>query len=479
MLLAVAQFAVTPPCALAMPTQKELAEVQPLVNELMSSLVKDLKAKKITAAEVGDGAMAFVDEAESLAAKFTLLKSAVSYYTKSKDYDKAADAIDSILELVPDIPPKALYEITSKATANASPRLVALNNMAKNRTAAMSKLKTIEKELKKNPGDTGLKRMHAELLAATGDWESALKEFAMLGGAIGKQASADADATGDSSELAEFWWNYKPVVAEAKDAIRQHASGLYRNAIEEGNLSGLKKTLAEKRIAEVEGQVASGSGPKRMAVLNAKLKKGLVGYWQFDGNANDATKNRNNGTEHGVVPTADRYGNAKGAYNFSGSGYVEVPDAPTLNMTQAMTLTVWIKPTRWWGDWIAVVQKGTQKQVCYQMEINAQNFVAFRWSGWLVRCQQQVAELNKWQQVVITYERGANTCLYRNGVLIGKSQFNEPLPHYSGSLYIGYDPLGGDEYFFGDMDDVRLYNRALSEKEVQELYKAESAGVGK
>jgi len=39
--------------------------------------------------------------------------------------------------------------------------------------------------------------------------------------------------------------------------------------------------------------------------------------------------------------------------------------------------------------------------------------------------------------------------------------------------------LGGDEYFFGDMDDVRLYNRALSEKEVQELYKAESAGVGK
>ena len=41
-------------------------------------------------------------------------------------------------------------------------------------------------------------------------------------------------------------------------------------------------------------------------------------------------------------------------------------------------------------------------------------------------------------------------------------------------LLIGYDPFGEPEYFIGDMDDVRLFNRALSEKEIQELYKAEA-----
>lgn len=237
-----------------MPTQKEVAEVQPLVNELMSPLVKDFKAKKISDAEVGDGAMAFVEEAESLPAKFALLKGAVSYYAKGKEYDKAADAINSILELVPDIPPKALYEITSKAVANAasnsSPRLLAINNVAKKRNAAVSKLKEIENELKKKPRDADLKRAHAELVAATGDWEAALKEFAALGGEIGSMALADTDATGDSSALADFWWNYKPFAVEAKDAIRQHAVAFYRNALEEGNLSGLKKSLADAKYTK-------------------------------------------------------------------------------------------------------------------------------------------------------------------------------------------------------------------------------------
>lgn len=93
----------------AMPSQAEIDNVQPLVSELMRPLVKDFKAKKKLAAEVGDGAVELVAEANSDAAKFVLLKGAVYYYTRAKAYDKAADAIESIMELVPDIPPKALY----------------------------------------------------------------------------------------------------------------------------------------------------------------------------------------------------------------------------------------------------------------------------------------------------------------------------------------------------------------------------------
>ena len=239
----------------AMPSQAELDNVQPLVNELMGPLVKDFKAKKKLAVEVGDGAVELVAEANSEAAKFVLLKGAVSYYARAKAYDKAADTIESIMELVPDIPPKTLYEITSKAAASATvknaPRLVALNKSAQKRAAVATRLASVKAQLRKTPADLKLIRQHAELLAAMGKWETAFAEFAKLGGEIGKMATADADAMGEGTELADFWWNYTPTASEAKDAIRSHAASLYQKALDHVELDGLKRTLAERRIAEV------------------------------------------------------------------------------------------------------------------------------------------------------------------------------------------------------------------------------------
>ena len=239
----------------AMPSQAEIDNVQPLVNELMGPLVKDFKAKKKLAVEVGDGAVELVAESNSDAAKFVLLKGAVFYYTRAKAYDKTADAIESIMELVPDIPPKALYEITSKAAASATvknaSRLVALNKSAQKRAAVATRLASVKTQLRKTPADLKLIRQHAELLAAMGKWETALAEFAKLGGEIGRRATADAEAMGEGTELADFWWNYTPMAPEAKDAIRSHSVSLYQKALDHGELDGLKRTLAERRIAEV------------------------------------------------------------------------------------------------------------------------------------------------------------------------------------------------------------------------------------
>ena len=82
-------------------------------------------------------------------------------------------------------------------------------------------------------------------------------------------------------------------------------------------------------------------------------------------------------------------------------------------------------------------------------------------------------ELNKWHHVALTYESGKRVCFYCDGVQIGNRKASRDLPPNNNSLVIGYDPFDCDEYFEGDMDDVRLFNRALSEKEIQELYKAE------
>ena len=209
--------------------------------------------------------------------------------------------------------------------------------------------------------------------------------------------------------------------------------------------------------------------------LSVGLEGALVGYWTFDGNANDATMNRNNGTLHGVTQAEDRHGNANKAYRFNGSSYIEVPHSETLNMTHAITMTAWIKPQSWWANqWIVVMQKGDQRNVNYQfaMRIDDKVFLCGVAQG---KCEKLGLELNKWQQVALTYESGKSLCLYRDGVQIGTWKFGQDLQPNNGRLLIGYDPFWSSEYFIGDMDDVRLFNRALSEKEIEELYKAEAS----
>lgn len=466
----------------AMPSQKELSEVQPLVSELMRPLVKDYKAKKKTAAEVGDRAMEFVAEANTQAAKFVLLKGAVHYYALAKEYDKAADAIESIMKLVPDLPPKALYEITSKAvssvTAKTAPRLFDLNKSAKDRMAVATRLKAVEKDLKSTPADLKLVRMHAELTAAAGDWDEALVEFAKLGGAIGQMAKAESEATGTSAELADFWWNFKPTTAEAKDAIREHAVSLYRKAIDKDELDGLKKSVAEKRIAEAESTMANDSNADRgdsgygSRMTSAKFKAGLVGYWLFDGNANDSSGKRNNGIVHGVVPTEDRFGKADKAYRFNRGNYIEVPNSPTLQgITKAVTIIAWIKPSAGDNRAFSMMQKGNQREVQFQFQlINGKGLCCDIWVP-----EWRNHNLNEWQQVALTYEYRKEMRIYRNGELNGAVMAANKLTANNLPLLIGCDPFGGMEYFIGDMDDVRVYNRVLTEQEVKELYKAESA----
>ena len=68
---------------------------------------------------------------------------------------------------------------------------------------------------------------------------------------------------------------------------------------------------------------------------------GLVGYWGFNGNADDQSGNGNNGTVNGATLTTDRYGNIGKAYNFNGSSNIQVPNSNSLQIGNQMTVSVW------------------------------------------------------------------------------------------------------------------------------------------
>ena len=490
-LIAMAVLSVAGP-VYSMPTKKELAEVGPLVDELMRPLVGEYKAGKKRAAEVGDGAMVFVAEAESEAAKLMLLKGAIHYYSREREYDKIADAVAAIVGSIQGMPPDELYEIAKKASAGATkrnaPRLVALNNILKVRGIAVSRLRANENELSAKPGDSRLLQMHAELVAAAGDWDVALEEFSKLGGDAAAAASAELDNSGELADAAAFWWDYKPAAAIAKSAVREHAVDLYRKALDSGEIKGLNRVLAERRIEEAGNPEIlpicgkSGRGPGR----------GLVGYWKFNGNAKDSSGNGNHGSvcpARGEPPaqnpaaTLDRFGREGMALRFNIDSPVrcsiQVPDSPSLrNIKKAFTICAWIKPAALdYRDWLSVMQKGDQKQCQYGWFVNMRKagITFFNGVGGVHKIDARHRwTLNEWQFGVIVYEYGKEARVYRNGELAGSAKADFELAVNDRPLCIGSDPFVRTEYFIGDMDDVRLYNRALDEKEVADLYKKES-----
>ena len=170
--------------ALAMPTKSDFAKAQPVVNELMNPLVKDFKAEKTSAAEVGAKAVEYAREAETEAAKFLLLKGAITYYARAEKYDKAADAVDELGRVVKDIPPDTMLDIISHVTSRVSeanaPRLHAQYRLVSTRAQAEKEAEKLKALVAKRAAEERMaaeeKRIAEEREQARLAAESAAKE---------------------------------------------------------------------------------------------------------------------------------------------------------------------------------------------------------------------------------------------------------------------------------------------------------------
>ena len=251
--------------AFAMPDKDEIKRVQPMVLELMSPHEKNFDAKKETAKEVGDAAVGLAKKAEGEAAKYILLKGAIHYYALAKEYDLAADALESIRAAVKDFPDDEVASIASKALSRAgadeAQRLKAICRVALMRSGAVADVKDFRSALRKNPDDKTALGGLADAYVRLGDWKKALKAFSKLGV---KAAAFELDPAGnkdfDSLKAADFWWSCR---AQETAPYRAHAAELYKAAMDEGLVKGLRMPLVEKRIAEAEalmGAVAVADG---------------------------------------------------------------------------------------------------------------------------------------------------------------------------------------------------------------------------
>jgi hypothetical protein len=221
---------------------------------------------------------------------------------------------------------------------------------------------------------------------------------------------------------------------------------------------------------------------------------GLVAYYPFNGNANDESGNGNNGTVYGATLTSDRFGNTDSAYSFDGlDDYIEVPNDPSLNPS-AVTVSAWFKTHSYgspgWCNFPTLIFKQSPKDVDNTYYVIA---LLNDYQGWPIGClssgtwsvsgpnvyvwSQQPLPLDEWHHVVATMN-STEVREYIDGQLQGVSSTGFPLDPGSRPLYIGYTGMFCGAYWNGLIDEVRIYNRALSEAEIEELY-SESSGLNK
>jgi hypothetical protein len=272
--------------------------------------------------------------------------------------------------------------------------------------------------------------------------------------------------------------------------------------------------------ANLNAAIAAYEGGKIIAIASTSI----VAYWKFNGNANDASGNGHTGTLEacppavsgvGLITTAgvtpggvpnlvnDRFGNANSAYHFSNGGNIDVPYSPAFNPA-AITISLWcrqdtagridgaancylISLSRWNG-WKFQTQP-SRPFFTYQLDTSAVGTTYFNQDAGVGMTIGTTTGAGPWNHIVVTYDGVGTESFYINGTLTKtwttpnvRGAMMPISPTYD--LAIGtdltnnaysYDPkapnyisYGG--YWTGDMDDVTIYNIALTAAQVTQVY---------
>ena len=209
--------------------------------------------------------------------------------------------------------------------------------------------------------------------------------------------------------------------------------------------------------------------------------EGMVGWWPGDGNASDI-QGGNHGTFQGGA-TATSAGIVGQAFSFQGTGdFVEVPDSNSIDITDAITIDTWVYPTSFPGNRQAVVHKWVQPKA-YVLKITDRipRITITTSSGFFTCVSTETISTNAWYHLAATYDSSSGKLeFFVNGTLKNTCTWSGKIQINSGPITFGYrsDALGGDQ-FLGLIDELEIFNRALTAGEIKAIYDAGSAGKRK
>lgn len=258
-----------------------------------------------------------------------------------------------------------------------------------------------------------------------------------------------------------------------------HASGNGNDII---TVTYQRNTISTQRIAILT--VTGSTLASKTATVTQQVAfptNGLLAYYPFNGNANDESGNGNNGTVIGASVTTDRHGNADRAYHFNGiNNYINIPHTSALMLTGVdFTISVWATHSgiddldktllvksdggninSKWVFWYKPFNAPTGLGFLASSKTNEQSFGGF----------VNDILLNNWYHYCVT-RTATELKFYINGGLVLTDSHSVIISPTSADVRIGGAEVNeADQWWLGKLDDIGIWNRALTSSEVAALY---------
>ena len=231
-------------------------------------------------------------------------------------------------------------------------------------------------------------------------------------------------------------------------------------------------TYYYKLTAEDAAANLSPASNEATATVSTPPVTGLVAAYGFDTgsgtSAPDQSGTGNNGTlTNATWTTTSKYGQAL-AFNGTNAS-VTIPDTNSLDLTTGMTLEAWVHPTALGSSYRTAIMKEQPGSMSYGLYADSSGPPAapigeVYINGYRDAIGTTQLPVNTWTHLATTYN-GSVLALYVNGVQAGQLVVAGSLVASTGALKIGGNSIWG-EWFQGEIDEVRIYNRALSASEI-------------
>lgn len=225
-------------------------------------------------------------------------------------------------------------------------------------------------------------------------------------------------------------------------------------------------------VSDGNGGIASDS--IRVSVRDTSINQSgeMVAFYPFNGNANDISGFNNNGTVSGAVLVSDRWGNPASAYLFDGvNDNISIASSSSLNFQNSITINFWIKVGEFYERESYPLSHGNWEN---RWKISITN----KRLRWTLKSNTGIKDLDSETELVINtlynvtvLYNGSDFEIYINGNLDAFTEFSGSILTTPISLMIGQVLPGNTQYNFkGVLDDIRIYNYALSYNNIQSLY---------
>ncbi|MCU0382181.1 MAG: LamG domain-containing protein [Chitinophagaceae bacterium] len=234
--------------------------------------------------------------------------------------------------------------------------------------------------------------------------------------------------------------------------------------------------------------------PVTPADPNASLKEGLVAYYPFNGNANDESGNNLHGSIVGSVTFSDNryFEGGKAAFFPGAANYINVPDNSKLQLKEKMSIYVEFLPLEESAAMLVGKRNYGTGQQAWGLSINYNTPAQFSvikegrcsdnnsTSDWSYGFSDnsETVKIGCWNYLVAVFDGGTQT-IYLNG----KRVLNQPGSGFTQmagctgtDIRFGTWWSGDQVSFRGKLDEIRIYNRVLSDSEIRRLYKFDGTG---